>query len=88
MYLLNNHNNQRFQKQPIRIDLGMPSFAMNRGRGHRNQIDQPNQDNEQTVLWYHLIASVDFGLVTSILRMQPRLFNPELARFDLCPGLN
>jgi hypothetical protein len=35
-----------------------------------------------------LAASVDFGLVTSILRMQPRLFNSELARFDLCPGLN
>jgi hypothetical protein len=28
-----------------------------------------------------LTASVDFGLLTFILRMQPRLFNPELAQF-------
>lgn len=38
-------------------------------------------------LWYHLTAPVDFGLLYSILRMQPRSFNPELARFDLCPRL-
>jgi hypothetical protein len=39
-------------------------------------------------LWYHVTASEDFGVVTSILRVQPRLFKPEQARFDLCPGLN
>jgi hypothetical protein len=54
---------------------------------NRDQIDQPNQHHQQTILWYQLTASEGFGVVTFILRMQPPLFNYELERFDLCPGL-
>jgi hypothetical protein len=55
---------------------------------HGDQIDQSHQNHQQTILWYHVTASVDFGVVTSILRMQPCWFNFELARFDLCLGLD
>jgi hypothetical protein len=40
------------------------------------------------LLWYHLTASANFVLVISTLRMQQRLFNPELARFGLYLSLN
>src|SRR3989337_4120821 len=82
-----NHDHQRFQEQPIRVGFSPSAFGDQGLRKSGYQIDQSYQNDEQGILWYHEVASVWFGVATSILRRSPRSSSLDRRGLDLCPGL-